>query len=249
MERWYAGRTNQHQATRTPLRMPAEHTFTVTYWMFYPYNRGKPVCSVNLGYFLGRIAKPRDKRGECHGEEVIMGDHVGDWEHVSIQFKGSTPTQMYVSTHTFGAYYTYDHQQGHFVYSEQDVRKGFLPLPISPQYPHTLQLVGTSPVLYSSKGAHGLWAAAGVHHYFWLPLLLDEAGKGTPWKTWKNMHIIDLKEPETLIHHRSWWGYEGRWGNPIERCHLLMAAQCEVMQGPTGIPLKRIDFPCSHPNP
>ncbi|KAK4298054.1 hypothetical protein Pmani_029572 [Petrolisthes manimaculis] len=241
--------TNQHRATRTPLRTPAEqHTFTVTYWMFYPYNRGKPVCSVNLGYFLGRLFKPRDKRGGCHGEEVIMGDHVGEWEHVSIQFKGSTPTQMYVSTHTFGAYYTYDHQQGHFVYSDEDVREG-LPLPIPPQYPRTVHLVGTRPVLYSSKGSHGLWAAAGVHHYSWIPLLLDETGKGTPWKTWKNMHIIDLKEPETLTHHRSWWGYEGRWGNPSERCHLLMGTQCEMNQGPTGIPRKRIIFPCSHPNP
>lgn len=60
--------------------------FTVTYWMFYPYNYGKDVCTINLGYYLGRMYKPA-VNGTCFGEEVAMGKHVGDWEHVSIQFR------------------------------------------------------------------------------------------------------------------------------------------------------------------
>lgn len=60
--------------------------FTVTYWMFYPYNHGKDVCTINLGYYLGRMYKP-PVNGSCFGEEVAMGKHVGDWEHVSIQFR------------------------------------------------------------------------------------------------------------------------------------------------------------------
>lgn len=68
--------------------LPYEQQFTVTYWMFYPYNNGKDICSTSYGYFLGRIFKPR-VNGVCHGEEVTMGNHVGDWEHVSIQFKVS----------------------------------------------------------------------------------------------------------------------------------------------------------------
>lgn len=69
-------------------RLPYEQVYTLTYWMFYPYNRGKKVCTVNLGAFLGHFFKLR-VNGLCHGEELTMGNHVGDWEHVSINFKVS----------------------------------------------------------------------------------------------------------------------------------------------------------------
>lgn len=85
-------REPSHNSTRRYARQDQLHSieqvYTLTYWMFSPYNKGKEVCTVNLGAFLGRIFKPRLK-GVCHGEEITMGNHVGDWEHVSIQFKVS----------------------------------------------------------------------------------------------------------------------------------------------------------------
>ncbi|XP_069938478.1 uncharacterized protein [Cherax quadricarinatus] len=221
-----------------------EQQFTVTYWMFYPYNYGKKVCTANLGFIFGRVFKPRIN-GVCHGEELTMGSHTGDWEHISIKFKGSSPVQMYISTHTFGAYYTYDPHHRIFLYASQDVREG---IQMSPEYPQTIYLAGFHPILYAAKGSHGLWGASGIHRYMAIPLLEDDTGMGLEWKTWLNLDIIDLDVPATLKPHRHWWFYEGRWGNPSIKCHILMAGFCEHVNGPTGIIRKRVNFPCNRTN-
>lgn len=215
--------------------------FTVTYWMFYPYNYGKDVCTINLGYYLGRMYKP-PVNGTCFGEEVGMGKHVGDWEHVSIQFRGRVPLNMYVSSHNFGAYYQYNSYHQHFEYTGQDTRKG---IPMSPEYPKIVRVESSHPVLYSALGSHGLWAAPGLHQYNSFPQLEDLTDEGTEWRTWLNLDVVDLRDRAALKQpHRQWLGYEGRWGNPKSKCHTLMAGFCELNQGPTGIPKKRINFPC-----
>lgn len=59
--------------------------FTITYWFFYPFKRGKRVCTSNIP-LLGWILFPRFD-GRCLAREVVMEDHVGDWEHLSINFQ------------------------------------------------------------------------------------------------------------------------------------------------------------------
>lgn len=66
------------------------------YWAFYPYNRGKNVC-------IGAA-----KLGRCWGGCTIMGNHVGDWEHVTVRLKNNRPYQMYVGAHNFGGVYTWN---------------------------------------------------------------------------------------------------------------------------------------------
>ena len=61
------------------------HHFTITYWFFYPYNKGKRICTTNVWLF-GRMAKPLFN-GQCLGQNIDMGNHVGDWEHFSIFFE------------------------------------------------------------------------------------------------------------------------------------------------------------------
>ena len=83
---------NQHQSSSTAehhsrVQETTGHDFTITYWFFFPYNRGKAVCTSNI-WLLGRIAKPLFQGG-CLGQNIVMGNHVGDWEHVSIFFQVS----------------------------------------------------------------------------------------------------------------------------------------------------------------
>ena len=66
-----------------------EQQYTVTYWMFYPYNQGKKICAKNFGFLFGYMFKPK-LNGMCWGEEITMGNHVGDWEHISIRFSVSS---------------------------------------------------------------------------------------------------------------------------------------------------------------
>lgn len=59
--------------------------FHVTYWMFYPFSEGKAVCVLDLGFF-GSWPIPR-VGGVCLGSLKEYGNHVGDWEHMSLYFQ------------------------------------------------------------------------------------------------------------------------------------------------------------------
>lgn len=73
--------------------------FEVTYWIFYPYNQGKEIC------FIGKIPTFTIFNA-CLGKRIFIGDHLGDWEHVSLYFKGNLyPEEMYISVHDAGGYY------------------------------------------------------------------------------------------------------------------------------------------------
>jgi len=65
---------------------PSLPHFHVSYWMFYPFSQGKTICTLNLGP-LGPIPIPLIWN-VCLGTRKEFGSHVGDWEHVSIVFRG-----------------------------------------------------------------------------------------------------------------------------------------------------------------
>lgn len=64
---------------------PQKLHFHVTYWMFYPFSEGKAVCVLDLGFF-GSWPIPT-VGGICLGMFKEYGNHVGDWEHMSLYFK------------------------------------------------------------------------------------------------------------------------------------------------------------------
>ncbi|XP_055536433.1 uncharacterized protein LOC129725061 [Wyeomyia smithii] len=218
--------------------------FHVTYWMFYPYSQGKVICTVNLGP-LGPWPIPL-LFGMCLGTKKEFGSHVGDWEHMSLFFRGKKePDEMYVSAHDAGAFYSYERLTGTFEYRSQETRKGILQ---RPTFPKTVITSGNHPVLFAAEGSHGLWTAPGKHKYVRVPRLYDVNGFGTPWTTWKSVEVIHENDSKgrTALNPK-WLKFNGRWGNPKNRCHPLKRFGlhiCELTDGPTGIPRKKPHFKC-----
>lgn len=226
---------------------PTQHgipNFHVTYWMFYPYSQGKTMCTLNLGPF-GRMPIPLIF-GNCIGSRKDFGSHVGDWEHMSLFFTGSSePSAMYVSAHDAGAYYSYNRLTGTFEFRSQETRKGILQ---RPNFPKTVTTSFKHPVLFAALGSHGLWTAPGKHRFVRVPRLYDVNGFGTPWYTWKDVDITyeNLRSQRSLA--PNWFHFKGKWGNPKSKCHPLRRIGlnlCEYTDGPTGIPLKPAHFHCS----
>ncbi|XP_025410995.1 vacuolar protein sorting-associated protein 62-like [Sipha flava] len=214
--------------------------FHVSYWLFFPFSQGKPICTLDMGV-LGPLPLPVINN-RCFGTLKEFGSHVGDWEHMSLMFNGhDEPEEMYVSVHDAGAFYRFDRNRRKFVFDRQEVRKGFLQKPKFPEVVH-LTDEGNHPVLFAAKGSHGLWTAPGKHKYVRIPRLYDDSGYGSPWRTWLKVEVLKAsgKQPP-------WMQYYGKWGNPHSKCHPLskMGLQiCQFTDGPTGIPMKPHDFQC-----
>lgn len=217
--------------------------FHVTYWMFYPYNQGKTMCTMNLGPF-GHLPIPQIL-GMCLGTRKDFGSHVGDWEHMTLFFKGNRePEEMYVSAHDAGAYYAYERLTGTFDFRRQETRAGILQ---HPNFPRTVITANNHPVLFSAEGSHGLWTAPGKHRFVRVPRLFDVNGFGTPWCTWKQVEIAYENERSGQSIGPAWLRFNGRWGNPKSKCHPLKKVGlnfCEYFDGPTGIPVKTPHFFC-----
>ncbi|GAB0098120.1 Vacuolar protein sorting-associated protein 62 [Sergentomyia squamirostris] len=222
--------------------------FFVTYWMFYPYNQGKTICSVSLGPF-GHLPLPLFF-GMCLGTRRDFGSHVGDWEHMSLYFRGrKEPDEMYVSAHDAGAYYEYDRLTGTFEFRRQETRVGILQKPV---FPRTVVTSGNHPVLFAAKGSHGLWTAPGKHRFIRVPRLYDINGFGIPWFTWHNTEILyeDDISARSAFYQPHWIQFKGRWGNPKSKCHPLKRIGlnfCEYSDGPMGI-RRKPNFHCTTNN-
>lgn len=100
-------------------------------------------------------------------------DHDGDWENVTVHLDAEDePSEV--------AYYA--HGIAH-VYSWAELGRE-----------------GTHPVVFSARGSHASYPAAGLH--LAIPKL-DQAAAGPRWETALHLRNV-LREP--------WWGYGGGWG-------------------------------------
>ena len=186
----------------------------LVYFFYYPYNRGKNV----LGW--------------------IWGNHVGDWEHVTVRLMWGyddqtgwslQPVQMYLSAHDFGGIYGWD-----------EIPK----------------INDTHPVVYSAWGSHGVWKTAGAHVYGSAmgTDLVDECSEGTAWDTWNYLEAFDYNANQGLDGN-TWpvWmsddfadpgifcefsnpacGPIYRWGNMEDECLPPPIGYCILENGPTG---------------
>jgi len=208
-----------------------EGVLDLVYFVYFPYNRGKSVA------------------------DTIWGNHVGDWEHITVRLLDDgagtfNPSQVYLSAHSFGG--AYDWGSGEVELFD-----------------------GTHPVVYAATGSHGFWAQPGNHVYqsigetdpvFDLCItlvcadLVDETAPDVAWDTWEFVLGMDFFAQQGLM-GMSWpvWmsddftdpgagdpavpgmGPIYRWGNP-EDCSVLgipiditqLIGVCRLEDGPTG---------------
>lgn len=175
------------------------------YWFFYAYNLGK-----------GMFGFP------------TVGNHVADWEHISVVVDASPgagqvqPVYVYYAAHNFGT-----------------------PIPWA-NVPKTAE---THPIAYSAYGSHGSYVSAGDHTYVNLAggtvKLSDHTDDGGPqWNTWTNVDVIPYQtEPYTGAH--VWMNYKGRWGTSSSGCARVkkITGECVLNDGPLGLPIKRANDP------
>jgi len=208
-------------------------TIDITYTFFYPFNYGKDVC-VGIGDVSG-----------CLGEVLTFGNHVGDWEHVSLRIQGGRPSQIYVGVHSFGAWYSWNEntRKFYFVEGEPVIRKTvkhgkIFPVKMEVEYPPELLLEDGHPAVFSANGSHGVWADAGVHNYIHiLTVHLDDVcERGLAWDTWNNLDIIETAPEDTYAGENTWVDFRGRWGNiqKLDCGFEPLVGECGLVGGPTG---------------
>jgi len=199
---------------------PTEVTGTFTdihYFAFFPYNRGKLINLVFSG--------------------AVMGNHVGDWEHVTVRLHGN-PGEGYAPVYVVGSAHNSSNRK-HW---------------------DELSKIGTHPVVYEALGSHGMYfdkpPVPGIKRIEYLTIgttflgiefnvyhLYDEISQGIPWDTWHNVTIF--KGSKNNWHCESSDGVENiencsewanninfRWGNP--QAGECMSESCELENGPEG---------------
>lgn len=125
----------------------------LVYFFYYPYNLGKELF------------------------QTLWGNHVGDWEHLTVRLTWAyddqsgwslKPALVYMPAHDFG-----------FTYEWDDISK----------------INNTHPIIYSALGSHGNWQKPGVHVYKVIPViekpLFDETAEGSAWDTWNFVEAYD----------------------------------------------------------
>ena len=125
-------------------KQPNAGVIDLVYFFYYPYNRGKRIDLI----------------------ATVFGNHVGDWEHVTLRLTNGQPEKVYVAVHDFGYSYAWD----------------------------SVPKTGTThPIVYSASGSHGSWLNPGNHVYGSVAGtdLVDNCSEGTPWQTWERVAGFD----------------------------------------------------------
>jgi len=192
-------------------------TLEITYWTFYPYNRGKRVC-IGVFSFAG-----------CIGGYSTFGHHVGDWERVRVKLVKGQPQWYYLWIHGSEVTNKYG---GAFNWNGREFMRGN----------KALAMYQGHPVVYSADGSHGIWPNGGKHTYKKLPngdTLADYTGDGGKyWNTWNNLKIVNFNKYRSYSGEFQFLEFQGRWGNRKSDCGIAakISGECILNDGPKGPP-------------
>jgi hypothetical protein len=154
----------------------------VVYYIFYPYNLGKtvrgflkaPVRLLDAGMKLLGL-----RAGKLSFETPAVGNHVGDWEHVTarvrVTWSGDTPKveplQYYFASHDEGLTANYERNaDGTYQLTAKD------PDPFATVPVRVAPLDGMRPQTFVAQGSHGSYLWVGEH--FYERLMAEEISRG-----------------------------------------------------------------------
>ncbi|KAJ7590649.1 hypothetical protein C8J56DRAFT_933500 [Mycena floridula] len=159
----------------------------IYYWLFTPFNLGKKTP------LAGQI-----------------GDHVGDWERMTVRTVDGVATEVDYHAHI-------------------DSGSGTIP------WDEVLKF-DSRPVGYVAHGSHGFWASAGAHTVVDLVVLQaqDLTGDGISWDTQDSLRPFSY--PERYTGSENWLNFAGRWGNKGDNnCWwYIIYPGCATVTGPVG---------------
>lgn len=183
----------------------------VVYFFWSPYNNGKRIC---IGAYIDGLG--------CIGGYSTFGNHVGDWEHMTIRFVNGLPNKVYMSQHGWGEEFVWGHSE--------------------------VQMMGNHPVVYSALGSHATYPAAARYSYRDLPngdALVDYTAATIAWDTWNSLVIIPWQPAGTFTGDLEWLNFSGAWGNPKAGCGLVedVSGECVLNGGPGGPMFKQSTNP------
>ncbi|KAK0390651.1 hypothetical protein NLU13_0155 [Sarocladium strictum] len=198
------------------------------FFYFYSYDQGPNIT---------QVLEPLDQlvRGPKAESGMSFGNHVGDWEHNMVRFKGGKPTGIYYSQHEGGTAYDWDATE--------------------------LTLEDERPIVYSARGSHANFAYPGnrIHN----KVLIDYCDAGRRWDPILSAYFYHyspsthrfttLSSPLSPAYpspppynYTSWLYFSGRWGDTqypdsdprqetIPRFHLS-----RFVTGPSGPLFKQL---------
>ncbi|KAG5647808.1 hypothetical protein DXG03_007730 [Asterophora parasitica] len=160
------------------------------YWLFAPFNQGKSVP------VIGQV-----------------GDHVGDWERITVRTVNGVATS--VDYHAHGG-----------------TGSGTIPWAQVRKFDNNQR-----PVAYVAKGSHGFWSGPGTFTYVNAVVfkLQDETSDGgVAWDTKDS--LVNLRYPDSYSGNLDWLNYKGAWGNIGQtNCWwYVFHNECEIVTGPGG---------------
>jgi hypothetical protein len=179
----------------------------VLYWTFYPYNNGKRVC---IGWY---------SPWGCVGGYSTFGNHVGDWEHVTVRFIDGRPAQVYLSQHANGQTFSFGDKW--------------------------LRSAGWHPEIFAAHGSHGLYPDAARHIYeriFNGDFLADDTGYGVAWDTWNHVVPIPWQPLGSYTGSLDWMNITADWGNPPGGCGNP-TGYCVNSGGPSALMMRSVSNP------
>ncbi|CAG7853035.1 SubName: Full=Uncharacterized protein {ECO:0000313/EMBL:CCA75388.1} [Serendipita indica DSM 11827] len=174
------------------------------YWIYCPYNLGKKIPV--LGW---------------------MGNHVGDWERITIRTVNGVATSIDYHAHD-------DKGSGTIPYAQAPK---FSPSSPSSNPDPNNSDSNARPVAYVAQGSHGMWSSAGTFTYIdavVLKLQDSTSDNGVYWDTQNN--LVTINYPDTYSDSLAWLNYKGSWGNKgSTNCWwYFIYKQCELVSGPNG---------------